>query len=71
VTGTWWHLPLTRYQPPPGLRPGGDRCWVPGCGKPGWEYKPGWLQCDHPEGPVQWYGGTVPLVLSNGAGVRP
>jgi hypothetical protein len=68
---TWWHAPLTRYQPPPtGLRPGAAVCFVDGA-HTGTEdpRRPGWFRCEHPEGPVTWYGGAAPLPLSNGAAV--
>jgi hypothetical protein len=64
----WWHRDLTRYQPPPNrLRPDAEGCFC--CGSTGDEFKPGWLECR--ECDVTWYGGTVPLVLSNGVrGIR-
>jgi hypothetical protein len=68
VNDDWWHAPRFTL-PPQRIRPDAVTCWVDGCGRTGREYRPGWLQCDHPEGPVQWYGGTRPLVLSNGTPV--
>jgi hypothetical protein len=59
----WQTATLDRYRPP-GLRPGAAACWC--CGNAACEYKPGWFECVHPEGPVRWYGGAAPLALSNG-----
>jgi hypothetical protein len=72
LAASWWDRDLRRYEPPPGtgLRPGGKACWC--CGSEGREYKPGWLECRaHAEGPVRWYAGSLPLVLSNGMGGLP
>jgi hypothetical protein len=65
----WWTTDLRdRFRPrPEGLRPGAEACWCNG-EHTGREYRPGWLECTaHAEGPVRWYGGAVPLPISNGA----